>query len=66
MGGATARPAMLNVEFDRSFRATGNAVVTWLMGVSDSSGQFQDTTDLATCSRAPPNLCDWELVSETW
>ena len=55
MGGATAEPAMLNVEFDRSFRATGNAVVTWFdVGFRDSSGQFQDKTDSATCSRASP------------
>jgi len=56
MGGATTGPAMLNVEFDRSFRATGNAVVTWRdVGFRDSSGQCQDKTDSATCSRAPPN-----------
>jgi hypothetical protein len=55
MGGTTADPAMLNVEFDRSFRATGNAVVAWCnVGCRDSSGQFQDTTVSATCSRAPP------------
>jgi hypothetical protein len=56
MGGATTGPAMLNVEFDRSCRATGNAIVTWCdVGCRDSSGQFQDKTDSATCSRAPPH-----------
>ena len=56
MGGATAGPATLNVEFDRSFSTTGNAVVNWCdVGFRDSSGQFQDKTDSAPCSRAPPN-----------
>lgn len=60
---------MLNIEFDRSFRATGNGVVTWCdVGCRNSSEQFQDTTDSAMCSRAPLNcvIGSFAVVDVLW